>query len=81
MTSPLWTLAIVAVVACAAFASRSRGVRRRRQVAPSSVDDARLKSLQTAIDAVAIEVGRIGESQRFVNKILAERLAARERSS
>ena len=35
--------------------------------------DARLARLEQAIDAVAVEVERIAESQRFTAKVLAER--------
>jgi hypothetical protein len=33
----------------------------------------RLSELQQSVDAVAVEVERIGEAQRFVNKVAAER--------
>ena len=35
--------------------------------------DERLEHLQHSVDAVAIEVERIGEAQRFVTKLTAER--------
>jgi hypothetical protein len=35
--------------------------------------DDRVKRLQHAIDAIAVEVERVGEGQRFVTKLLAER--------
>ena len=35
--------------------------------------DARLERLEHAVDAIAIEMERIGESQRFLTKVLAER--------
>jgi hypothetical protein len=34
--------------------------------------DTRLESLQQSLDAVALEVERIGEGQRFVTKVLQE---------
>jgi hypothetical protein len=36
----------------------------------------RLQRLEQAVDAVAIEVERMSESQRFTSRILAERLPA-----
>lgn len=45
--------------------------------ATENVSSARLDRLEQAVDAIAIEVERIAESQRFVAKLLAERPAAR----
>ncbi len=42
---------------------------------PQLVD--RMESLERSVDAVAIEVERIGEGQRFVTQLLAERQSAR----
>ena len=39
----------------------------------AAVDD-RLQRIEQAVDAIAIEVERMSESQRFVTKVLAERL-------
>ncbi|MFN8571679.1 MAG: hypothetical protein U0132_06430 [Gemmatimonadaceae bacterium] len=36
----------------------------------------RLQRIEQAVDAIAIEVERMSESQRFVTKVLAERLPA-----
>jgi hypothetical protein len=40
-------------------------------------DDTRLERLEAAVDAIAIEVERISESQRFTVSLLSERLPAR----
>lgn len=37
------------------------------------IGDDRLARLESAVDAIAVEVERIGESQRFTAKIMAER--------
>jgi hypothetical protein len=37
------------------------------------LNDARLEQLQQSIDAIAVEVERIAEAQRFSAKLLAER--------
>jgi len=43
-------------------------------VAPSSYEtDHRLERIEQAIDAMAVEVERIAEGQRFVTKLLADR--------
>jgi hypothetical protein len=48
--------------------------RPKREAQPGSFgQDARLERIELAIDAVAIEIERIGESQRFTAKLLAER--------
>lgn len=36
----------------------------------------RLEQVSSAVDAIAVEVERLGEGQRFVTKLLAERAAA-----
>lgn len=41
---------------------------------------ARLERIEHAVDAVALEVERIAEGQRFTTKLLAERTADREPS-
>ena len=41
-----------------------------------AAQDARFDRLEQAVEAVAIEVERIAEGQRFVTKLLAERAAA-----
>lgn len=49
--------------------------RRRNQEPPKQqlADAARLARIETAIEAMAVEVERISEGQRFVTKLLAER--------
>jgi Na+(H+)/acetate symporter ActP len=39
----------------------------------ANFDDGRLEQLQQSIDAIAVEVERIAEAQRFSAKLLAER--------
>ncbi len=48
-----------------------------------SVLDARLQRVEQAVDAVAVEVERIGESQRFLTKVLTDKAlpAADQRQS
>jgi hypothetical protein len=45
--------------------------------APSSDTTARLERIEHAIDAMAVEVERIAEGQRFTTKLLSERSGAR----
>lgn len=47
-------------------------VRRATRVPRPRVDDHRLEQLQESVDAIAIEVERIAEAQRFTAKLLAE---------
>ena len=42
-------------------------------VQSSSMSDHRLERIEQAIDAVAVEVERIAEGQRFVTKLLSDR--------
>jgi hypothetical protein len=44
---------------------------------PASRDEERMRRLETAVDAIAIEVERISESQRFMVGLLSESLPAR----
>jgi hypothetical protein len=71
----------VIVLSCAAFVTIFLRARnswiRGSQPAPRPVDDSRLDRLEAAVDAIAIEVERISESQRFTVGLLAERLPAR----
>ena len=39
--------------------------------------DERLERLEQAVDAIAVEMERVGEGQRFMTKLLAERRAER----
>ena len=48
---------------------------KRREQLPSARNDARLEQLQQSVDAIAIEVERIAEAQRFSAKLLAGREA------
>lgn len=46
---------------------------RKHQVAqPSPENDARMERLEQAVDAIALEIERVGESQRYQGKVLAE---------
>ena len=51
----------------------SRG--KAASIAPQ--DESRMQRLETAVDAIAIEVERISEAQRFMVTLLAESLPAR----
>ena len=44
---------------------------------PAARDEERMRRLETAVDAIAIEVERISESQRFMVGLLSESLPAR----
>ena len=53
--------------------------RRRKDLPQSSVDrlEERLERMELAIDAMATEVERVAEGQRFTSKLLAEQKAER----
>jgi len=50
----------------------ARGHQEREQT-PAPLNDSRLEQLQQSVDAIAIEVERIAEAQRFSAKLLAGR--------
>jgi hypothetical protein len=53
------------------WASRwRRGKRREEHRSPEQ--DARFDRLEQAVDAIALEIERVGESQRYQQKVLAE---------
>lgn len=49
-----------------------RRARRKDTARPSPENDARMERLEQAVDAIAIEIERVGESQRYQQKVLAE---------
>ena len=48
--------------------------RRTPKVVRSDKEDERLRRIEEAVDAIAVEVERISEGQRFTTKLLAERV-------
>ena len=56
---------------------RVRGREQRNALSDPGVDE-RLYRIEQAVDAMAIEIERMAESQRFTTKILAERLPSAE---
>lgn len=48
-------------------------MRAKRRAEGPRVEDRRLQHLEQAIDAIAIEIERISEGQRFTTKLLSER--------
>jgi hypothetical protein len=45
---------------------------RRAEARPNAEQDARMERLEQAVDAIALEIERVGESQRYQQKVLAE---------
>lgn len=60
--------------------ARVRIAREQARLSSLGEGDLRLQRLEQAIDAIAVEVERMSESQRFTAKILADRLPASDRS-
>jgi hypothetical protein len=75
------SLGIVAIVAIVALIAQTAVNRRRpfrpsaRATAPNALSDldAALARLEVALDAIAVEVERIGEGQRYLTRMLADR--------
>ena len=55
-----------------AYIRRLEAKSQRREIAQPADDD-RLERIERAVEAVAIEVERISEGQRFTTKLLSER--------
>ncbi len=64
---------IAVVTAIARFATRVFEKRMDRSVLRADVVQSQLQQLQTSLDAMSIEIERIGEAQRYQAKLLAER--------
>ncbi len=64
----------VVVVSIAAAIIRSKRRQEVRAQLPADLTE-RLGRMEQGIDAIAIEVERVSEAQRFVTKLLAERKA------
>ena len=67
-------LAIVAVVLLATGVGGFRLSKREPRQSPP-LEDERLQRLEQAVDAIALEIERIAEAQRFTTKLLSERRA------
>ena len=63
------TAGSLAAIAVAAF----RAMARTKRLQPPAQNDDRLEHLQQSVDAIAIEVERIAEAQRFSAKLSAGR--------
>ncbi len=57
-------------IARAAVAHRREGARQRDSASPLA--EARLARIEQAVDAIALEVERISEGQRFTTRLLSE---------
>ena len=55
----------------------SKWIDRRRQLPRNDQSDDRLARIEQAVDAIAVEVERISEAQRFTTRLLAERNGAK----
>jgi hypothetical protein len=64
----------VIVVATVVLAFRL--IRSKPRAQPPVVDDRRLDRLEQAVEAIALEMERVGESQRFLTKLMAEQIPA-----
>jgi hypothetical protein len=72
-------------LAAVLFAVGAERLMARRRVSSGdgelTIGDERMNRLEEAIEAIAVEVERVGEGQRFVTKLLAERELNRTASS
>ena len=76
-------LAIGALITLERFKNRPDASRRSAAPTDDAVAklDDRIARLEQAVDAIALETERIGESQRYLTKVLAERPPARKEVS
>lgn len=61
---------LVVTIGCIVVAMK---VLKRRPPERPALDENRLQHLEQAVDAIALEVERISEGQRFTTKLLAQR--------
>jgi hypothetical protein len=75
---PLGFFAMVATIAVGAPLARAFAKRLERESNAKVSPDvtSRLERIEQAVDAIAIEVERISEGQRFTTKLLTERSAS-----
>jgi len=72
----LFVCGTVALVATLRFARRVLELRHERQLrAPTDDLAERLARIESTVEATALEVERVAEANRFVAKILSERVA------
>jgi hypothetical protein len=76
---PIIAVASVPIIAIGlplakAYARRMEARPNTRALAPDAA--ARLERIEQAIDAIAVEVERISEGQRFTTRLLSDRVAA-----
>jgi hypothetical protein len=78
---PLGFFAMVATIAVGAPLARAlaRRMEREGKTKLSPEVTSRLERIEQAVDAIAIEVERISEGQRFTTKLLTERAAEANR--
>ena len=71
----LGTFTIMGIVFYPLMRALGRRIEGKAPAAPAlpAATDARLERMEQAIEAVAVEVERISEAQRFQTKLLAER--------
>ena len=69
----VFTLAVLMPVSIGIVIRLLRGPRRESIAAGDAAVHARLDRLEQSMDAIAIEIERISEGQRFVTKILSDR--------
>jgi hypothetical protein len=81
MTHPGFAVPVLAIVATIALitVNKFKRVASAAISTPSTTDDSlarldeRIARFEQAMDAIAVEVERIGEGQRFLTRLLAER--------
>jgi hypothetical protein len=81
MASAMLVVPIIAIVATAAVLTRTlkRGSKAAATSGSSTNGDSfarveeRIARLEQAVDVIAVEMERIGESQRYLTRVLAER--------
>lgn len=73
MREPMHALVHVLALAVGYIAWSMAPWQRRRTPTPVGLPEARIDYLQQSVDAVALEVERLGEAQRYAEKLRAER--------
>ena len=71
-----FTMIALSVRAIASTILRYHEMKFRGKSPIPDTTDARLERIEHAVDAIAIEIERISEGQRFTTKLLSERVTA-----
>ena len=69
----VFAIPAIVIIARSWFKHRERMATLTQPVVSAPATEARLERVELALEAIAVEMERVGEGQRFLTKILADR--------